>query len=608
MLMHDRIELDRSQSDVAFAAPEDRLYVVAAAGQGKTEVLLERIRSLKNHGLNPADEVLVMSFSRAAVETAQRRAALQGMDGVLILTFDALAARIILDESEEPNALSGTFESRIRAATEIVRGPELPSLLESVRHILIDEAQDLVGDRAELVLAILEEVGEDLGFTVLGDPLQGIYDFQLKESDSKMTSREFRDHLVEELHAEKLQLEGHYRATSPQMESLIGIADNIRSLDEDDSQAAIAHTALDNFGKTFTSPDFLLESGALDPTPGETTAILASTNYEVLVASELLWSEEVQHIVRRKSQDMRADPWLYTVFKELESKSYSESVILEKLADVDSGTAEERWSQLKDAERDYRSHSSLNVALLGMRLRTRSVPMALTVQDRSALTVSTVHRSKGLEFTNVIYLPSHSKTRAAVLSWPTARQKYVALSRAREELISSNFPQNALQPAKTLKPGGRWTELRFYGKRTKTARMEFMNSDIDDLIPFGRTAEQALAAQTTLEDGNASRTSITGILDVSTLDGDGPPRYLLMDDSQIFLGRTSLSFGYDLRTAFRDGRHWNWPDSFTGARITSVECSFGNSEETIELRLGPSGMWLVPRLTGLIRPHWKATN
>lgn len=606
--MCEPIRLDSSQEDVAFAAPEERQYVIAAAGQGKTEVLLERIRSLQSDGLNPADEVLVLSFSRAAVEAAQKRAALHGLEGVLILTFDALAARIILDEADPTDALAGTFEGRIRKATEIVRGPELPSLLESVRHVLIDEAQDLVGDRAELVLAILEEVGDELGFTVLGDPLQGIYDFQLEESESKMTSKDFRGALIDQLHAAPRELQGHYRATSLQMEGLIDVADAIRKHDGDKTKVATAHAELDRFRSTLISSEFMSEAGALEPALGETTAILASTNYEVLVASELLWSQNIRHIVRRKSQDMRADPWIYSVFKGLESKSYPESLILEKLEAMDSDSAEVRWSQLKNVEHDYRSHSSLNLALLRMKLRTRSVPIALSVEDHSSLTVSTVHRSKGLEFTNVIYLPPHVKSRAAELSWPAARQKYVALSRAREELISSGFQKDALKPSRLLKPSGRWAELRYFGKRTKVARIEFLNSDIDDLIPFGKNADQAMGAQELLENGNVTGSLVTGFLDDSTVGGDNPPRYILMNESKTCVGRTSTSFGYDLRNAYRDGRPWNWPDSFSGARITSVECAFGNPEETIELGLGPSGMWLVPRLTGLIRPTWKAAN
>jgi DNA helicase II / ATP-dependent DNA helicase PcrA len=606
--MSDPIDLDASQQAVAFAPPEDRLYVTAAAGQGKTEVLLERIRSLRNDGLNPADEVLVLSFSRAAVETAQRRATLQGMERVLILTFDALAARILLDEVNDSDALSGSFEARVRRATELIHGPELPSLLESLRHVLIDEAQDLVGDRAELILAILEEVGDDLGFTVLGDPLQGIYDFQLDESVSHMTSKDFRERLIHDFGAETTQLEGHYRATSTQMESLIDVASSIRTHDGEPEHAGSAHTELDDFRSTLTSSSFLDEGGALDPGDGETTAILASTNYEILVASELLWDNGFKHVVRRRSQDMRADPWIHSVFSKLEARSYPESAILEILGSINSESAIERWAQLKNAEGDFRSHSSLNVPLLGMRLRTRSIPLGLTVGDYSQLTVSTVHRSKGLEFTSVIYLPPQAKSRASEISWPTARQKYVAVSRAREEVISSGFPKNVLKPAKTLRSGERWTELRFVGKQTRTARIEFMNSDIEDLIPVGRTTEQAQAAQVALGRQGVIGTATTGVLDDLTLSSDSPPRYLLLDDSKTIIGRTSPRFGYDLGLAFGVRPSGSWPLSFEGARITSVECAFGNSEETIELGLGPSGMWLVPRLTGLIRPHWKATQ
>lgn len=606
--MSEQAILDSSQERVALSSPEDRLYVVAAAGQGKTEVLLERIRSLRNDGLNPADEVLVLSFSRAAVETAQRRAALQGMERVLILTFDALAARILLDESTDADDLLGSFGARIRRATELVRGPELPSLLESVRHILVDEAQDLVGDRAEMILAILEEVGADLGFTVLGDPLQGIYDFQLDESISKMTSNDFRDRLIHDFDAETVQLEGHYRATSPQMESLIAVADSIRAHDGDPDQAVQAHKELDRFRSTLVSSNFLDERGALDPSDADTTAILASTNYEVLVASELLWRDGFNHLVRRRSQDMRADPWIYSVFSDLEARSYSESVILEKLSGIDNELKEQRWAQLKTAEGDFRSHSSLNLGLLGMRLRTRSLPLGLTVKDQSSLTVSTVHRSKGLEFTNVIYLPPQPKSRAAEVSWPTARQKYVAVSRAREEVISSGFPKSVLKPAKTLRAGERWMELSFFGNRTRTARVEFMNSDTDDVIPFGRTTEQAQSAQLALAQEGVVGTAITGVLDELTLGTDSPPRYLLLDDSQTVIGRTSLGFGYDFCSVFGIRASGKWPPSFQGARITSIECAFGNSEETMELGLGPSGMWLVPRLTGLIRPDWKASE
>ncbi|GLB65926.1 UvrD-helicase domain-containing protein [Arthrobacter mangrovi] len=603
--MQSEIELDPSQQDVAHAAPEERRFVVAAAGQGKTEVLLERIRSLRADGLNPADEVLVLSFSRAAVETARRRSLQQGLDGVLILTFDALAARLLLDGATDANPLAGSFEQRIRRATELVRDGDLPPLLEPVRHILIDEAQDVVGDRAELVLAIFDALGDDLGFTVLGDPLQGIYDFQLDESVSQMTSSEFRRRLFDDYAPELVQLEGHYRATSSQMRSLIDIAGRIRPSDGDVEVVESAHEVLDRFRRSITSSNFLDEAGVLEPDDGDTTAVLTSTNYEVLIASELLWNEGISHVVRRRSQDMRVAPWVHTVLHNLEARSYPEKVILDKLSALGDESVEDRWRDLKTAEGDFRSHSSLNVALLGQRLRHLSVPVSLTVSDHHALTVSTVHRSKGLEFTNVIYLPPGPKAPAGQRTWPTLRQKYVALSRAREQLISSGFPKGATKACKTLGTSNRWSELRFYGGRSNTARMEFLNADIDDQLPFGRSVQEALEVQLRLSEQDVIGTPIHGVLDESSVQDGSAARYFLFDEAGNAVGRTAEGFGWDLRRAFRLGRKWNWPESFLGARITSVECATGNPQETMDASIGASGMWLVPRLTGLIRPIWK---
>ena len=57
------------------------------------------------------------------------------------------------------------------------------------KHVVVDELQDLVGDRADLVRAVLELTG--CGFTMLGDPAQGIYNFQLEGVDRRIGSAEF---------------------------------------------------------------------------------------------------------------------------------------------------------------------------------------------------------------------------------------------------------------------------------------------------------------------------------------------------------------------------------------------------------------------------------
>jgi DNA helicase-2/ATP-dependent DNA helicase PcrA len=555
--------------------------------------------------LNPADEVLVLTFSRAAVDAARNRSKQHGLDAVSIRTFDSFAAQLILEaDGEVPN---GSFDQRIRRATAILSHEDTPDLLHSIRHVLIDEAQDVVGDRAEMVLAIFTAIGDGLGFTVLGDPLQGIYDFQLQNDarGSKLTSSEFIERLTHDFAAESKVLQCHYRASSPQMRALIPIAADIRALSGTSESAVPGHGLLDEFRRSNVSGCFLDEGGALEPLSNHTTAILAATNYEIMIASELLWEEGTSHIVRRQTQDMGLAPWVYSAFRDLEARSYSEQSILAKLAANGCVWPEDRWNNLKSAEGDFRSHSSLNLATLGERLRAHSVPISLTVDDSHALTLSTVHRSKGLEFENVIYLPPKFGSPAADLNWTTLRQKYVALSRARELVISSQFPKNALKPATSASNDARCVELRFKGRDRRPVRMEFMNDDIEDLVPFETEGAQAEAVQDTLIGAEVLGQQVVGQLDHTKNDTGSPARYILVTNDGVAIGRTSAGFGQALENTFRDRRVWEWPSGFTGARISSVECATGSPEETRLAGIGNSGLWLVPRLTGLVRPNWK---
>lgn len=592
------IELDESQRAVAEAEPDARMFVTAAAGQGKTEVLLARVKTLVEDGLNPADEILVLSFSRAAVEAVRKRARMHDVDGLQIRTFDSFAAQILIDMDEE--ALGDSFDARVKKATNYIASEEPPDRITHLKHILVDEAQDLVGDRAELVLALLSSLGDDLGFTVLGDPLQGIYDFQLDESTSKLTSAELIEKLINDFGAEHQVLTKHYRAVTERTRELISVGDEIRTLGElGNSASETAHRLLDDFRRQVSSTSVLNESGALSPNAGETTALLCSTNYEVLIASELLWQNGYPHLVRRKAQDMSVAPWVHQVFKDLEDRTYDADDIKSRLTTLFDDSAADLWLALKTAEGNFAAYNSLNVPQLSQRLRSRSIPLTLTVADTASLIVSTVHRAKGLEFTNVLYLQPEFGSPAAEQNEATLKQKYVALTRAREEVISTKLPKKLLQRADGST--GRWLE-KAYGKHGQyTARMEFINSDIDDVSPYYPEDGDAHAVQDNLVLEDLLGKVVSGTLESEPEPGE-VPRYVLTTSDGKIIGRTSPSFAYALKKnfGFKSNRSHDWPAGFIGARVTSIECATGHPEETKLTGLGSSGMWLVPRLTGLI--------
>lgn len=603
--MLSRLQLDKAQLDVVKADAEIRRFVVAAAGQGKTEVLVSRILELEEQGLNLSDEILVLSFSRAAVEAVRSRTSAASIRNVGILTFDAFAARILIDEGVEPEA---GFDARIRQATELLRGEEIPQVVEPLRHVLIDEAQDLVGDRADLVLALLDALEPDSGFTVLGDPLQGIYDFQLEESKAKITSIELIHEIIDRFGAGKITLQNHYRAATEQMKGLVPVAEEIRALKKTEENSAKAHRSLDDFIPEQIGTDFLSESGALEPLEDDTTVLLASTNFEVLIASEILWDNKIEHIVRRRAQEMNLAPWVYQALGNLPARTYTFDEIISRLRTINGIDPDIVWRQLKRTEGNLFIPDVLDLAKLARRLSSGVVPLSLTVNDSHRLTLSTIHRSKGLEFSNVIYLPPASGAPASECNWDTLRQKYVAVSRAREQVIKSSFPRGTTLRSRYSPKTGKSVELRFKGKgRLVPSRLEFGNDDIDDLTPYYHAEFSANRVVQVLQRPDLIGLPITGYLDPNSTQDSGVVRYILKTTEGIPIGRTSVGFGYDLKHTFcwPGAKSWEWPIAFEGTRITSVEAAAGNPEETAAVGLAPSGLWLVPRLTGLIRPLWK---
>ncbi|WP_443450038.1 UvrD-helicase domain-containing protein [Glutamicibacter ardleyensis] len=603
--MSINLQLDSSQLNVINSDAETRQFVVAAAGQGKTEVLVSRMLNLEKQGLNPADEILVLSFSRAAVEAVRSRANFAGIRNVGILTFDAFAARLINDEGEDPEP---GFDQRIRQATELLHREDIPQIVEPLRHLLVDEAQDLVGDRAEMVTALLAALDSDTGFTILGDPLQGIYDFQLEESEAKTTSIELMNKIVFGFGAEKVALEKHYRAATKAMKELIPLADQIRALETSERNAAAAHALLDGFIPGQIGASFLSEAGALEPLDGDTTALLVSTNFEVLLASELLWEKDIEHVVRRRAQDMSLAPWIYHVFGKMPARSYSFDEVFNRLSTVESINPNEAWRHLKRVEGKLSLPGQLDMVRLTRRLGSQSIPIALTVDDSHRLVISTVHHAKGLEFSNVIYLAPEIGSPAAECTWATLRQKYVAVSRAREQVITSSFPRSTTVLNRSLPHSKNAVELRFKGKgKPVPVRMEFGNGDIDDVAPYTNFDFTAARIIAELERPDLIGLSITGVLDSdSGQDGD-VARYILLTPEGTPVGRTSVGFAYALKKTFcwPGSKSWIWPPKFEGARVTSLETATGNPEETAAAGLLASGLWLVPRLTGLIRPLWK---
>ena len=213
------MDLIAEQLAISRSGAAIRQLVEAGPGTGKTEVVAHRlVHLLQGENLRPAN-ILVLCFSRTAVKALSTRlhtigladpSALEDLRYVAVRTFDSWTFRVLrMLGGESGTLLRRGYEENIRTlvqrlseseTVEQLRQAEMP--LGPVRHLIVDELQDLCGERAELTLALARLIcppdDRRHGFTMLGDSNQAIYGFSVKNSRNRRSSVELLESLRNE--------------------------------------------------------------------------------------------------------------------------------------------------------------------------------------------------------------------------------------------------------------------------------------------------------------------------------------------------------------------------------------------------------------------------
>lgn len=598
------MELDDDQLDIVEAPSETRTMVIAGAGQGKTEVVVSRIDSLvQNDGLTASDEILVLSFSRAAVSAVRTRLDLRDVAAANVRTFDSFASVLLLDAGIEPE---GRFEARIRRATQLLReADETPHHVETLRHVVIDEVQDLVGDRADFVIAILLRLDDQAGITALGDPLQSVFDFQLEQSFSQTNSDMVFGALVNSFGCKRTSLGKNYRARGNLPKRVASLGNELRDVRYGD----VAQTMLEDLVLDLPDRGEIQDwYDLVTPPAGQKTAVLCATNADVLRVSRYFNEHAIAHAVRRQAQDFGAARWIAGALGRLPGPKERRSAVESSLAwEVDHEDIETTWNELKSAEGITREFDSLNLIRIHRLVRARALPLPLTEPDLSSVIVSTIHRAKGLEFETVFiveptWLPDNEEP------WTRVRREYVALSRARDSIFQCRLPK----PNSMIRPDdylwGRFKEEVWSRKRSGskwTKAFEFQYNDVEAGAPVSSHSATAGEIQRNLS--SIARVGVRVHLELdSRLTNASSASYLLVTEDGVQIGRTSASFNDAFARAFK----WldNWPRLVGGLTLVSVETVAGDPRESENVGLGSSGFWLVPRVTGLACPDLSTTR
>jgi ATP-dependent DNA helicase UvrD/PcrA len=461
------------QAAVITAPAGQRMLVKAGPGTGKTEVVARRLAHLTGpYGLRQT-QILVLSFSRSAVKALISRirslgtthpSAIEDLRFLSVRTCDSWIFRMLRFLGHDPGALlQNDFDGNIRLfLNELDRlGPDgihqkSDLRLKDIRHLIIDEYQDLAGVRAALVqklLLLLVAENKNCGFTMLGDPHQAIYNWSIGERGADVcgTSTELAE-WIESAFAPELvvnSLSVNHRAGTA-LDNLIKRASTLLSSCEGNSESPLPglQSLILEAGSGARVEDVFNVLASETPS-SDGMAILCRSNSQILQLAA-----SVQYLAYKKEKTLRVfhlnagtppralPTWIakllyrYKVLQITKSnffKVFRLTFITQARTPPCSGDAEAAWRLLLGYARHGEDETFLDMNELRERITwPDSLPDDEGESDE-VVTLTTIHQSKGLEYKIVrIVLGGHLSIEGD--PHEEGRVLFVGMSRAREAL------------------------------------------------------------------------------------------------------------------------------------------------------------------------------
>jgi hypothetical protein len=493
------------------------------------------------------------------------------------------------------------YDGRIKAAVEHLDVKhEAQAAIGRFRHVFVDEIQDLVGIRTELVERVLRHAGG--GFTLFGDPAQAIYDYQISAPEISLFDAVrlwYPEELIE------LSLNQNHRAETDVTKKVLEVGRSLARENPDYRTIGEALLDLANDLDMLGSPD---QAAVALRRVRASTAILCRDNGRALLLSEKLRSLEVDHRLQRSASDRATAPWVGRAFRSVKhlvtGRIAVERLLASEVPDaIDPAVG---WDLLKQLDRS--PGNQLDLDRVRRAVAINAVPDALAAPPQDLLIISTIHRAKGLEFDAVILLRTNDRLDDFLYAEDEpelalgTRVLYVALSRPRRLLMNlsdSDGVRIGLDRA-----SGRW--IRRGWQKWQTFGFEVDVDDIDKSAPPGALIPDANAEEIQdylWSDVFAGDSAELHFLK-ETVAGSIYAIYAVLHNDRP-IGTTSPQFGTLLhRRLHKPEQRGKWPHLIKGLRIEGMETVAGSPATSANHGLGDAGLWLRPRLVGLGEFEW----
>lgn len=453
---------DPSQSAVVKAHASARRVVQAGPGAGKTFVACRRAARLIHEGDVAPARLWILSFTRVAVAEIRSRIADYLADAraaaeVNIATFDSFAGRIVNGFAMEERPPAG-YDEAIQLALRILLDgdPDVLDFLEGFEHLMVDEAQDLVGHRRKLVEALVGRLPPHCGVTIFGDSAQAIYGFQDGLQGIGAAPDLLADFSARREEFETMFLAKDHRTRSAELRRLFSDAGTLlRGADADEAGAILDHVRERIFEAAVqtVSPDW-------ERRPWSTNDLVLHRSHRALLGSmERLTAAGIGHRVKLPGRPEAVSPWIGAMLgarrpDEEITESEFEAIWREVWPQPEIGL-EAGWKRLLDLVGRTDSFLVREVA----EALAEGAPLDL-LEDcigRHGPLLGTVHSAKGREADRVLLvLPAPRKWEPDTAPreiLEEARILYVGATRACRELLIARQRRSRLH---RLSSGRHW--------------------------------------------------------------------------------------------------------------------------------------------------------
>ena len=433
------MDIELEQKEVIEGNLSGKIIVNAPPGSGKTETIIQKLIYIYNNNLAKLDDVLVICFTRAAVkEISDRVGKVIGIrNRVNVRTIDSFCSMIIrnIEDNYKEQFSKMNYDDRVELVLKLLESNStLIDDIKNLKHIIVDEFQDIVEIRAKLILKILEI--HQNGFSIFGDECQAIFNYQAEE----LTADRFIENIIK-AHPDCRIVEYcvQHRENSEEQRDKNNEYRKIIKINKNNSQKLNEYIQNEIITK--------INKKRLEYKSEKKIAILARQNGQVYEIANKL-ENNIPYKIQNYGNNMIFPKWIGYLLSDVEKNSLTKNqfinLVKQKLKVDD---AEKYWNYCKEIENDIYNdeNEEINLSLLkeNIIIDKGQYPNDFDETDDGKIIISTIHKAKGREYDEV-YLHFRNSDfvndiNTTDLTLDDARTLYVALTRARENYYKYEY-------------------------------------------------------------------------------------------------------------------------------------------------------------------------